>query len=118
MFIEVADEPLVLGRPFQDKITGMTKPAINKQKAYLHSGVGRYPVPFQIRLSAEMGPYQPGFYLFGGDIFKPGEYDGLKFFDRDLQLVRLVDAMQGFSDLLDKVTGEVTPINKGKAATA
>ncbi len=93
--VEITDEPVVAGRPYADKTTGQLKPAISKQNAYLHSGA-RYPVPFKI-IVPEAGPYRPGSYLLSGDVFKPGEYDGLKFFDRALQLVPVADAVRQLS---------------------
>lgn len=92
LYVEISDEPIIAGRPFTDKQTGMTRPAISKQAAYLHTGA-RYPVPFKI-IVPDAGPYRPGAYLLAGEVFKPGEYDGLKFFDRALQLVPVAEAMK------------------------
>lgn len=90
--VEITDEPVSVGRPYQDKSTGMMRPAISKQNAYLHSGKS-YPVPFKV-IVPDSGPYRPGRYLLAGDVFKPGEYDGLKFFDRTLQLIPLEVALR------------------------
>lgn len=91
IYVEVSDEPIVAGRPFTDKQTGMTRPPISKQNAYLHAGM-RYPVPFKV-IVPESGPYRPGCYLLAGETFKPGEWDGLKFSDRNLELVPIADAL-------------------------
>lgn len=97
IYVEVADEPVITGRPYQDKSTGVTKPAISKQHAYLHLGA-RYPVPFKT-IVPESGPYRPGFYLLGGPVFKPGDYDGLAFFDRALELVPIAEAAKALGTL-------------------
>jgi hypothetical protein len=91
IMVEITDEPIIPGRPFTDKSTGMTRPPIAKQAAYLHSGA-RYPTPFKI-IVPETGPYRPGMYLLAGDAFKAGEWDGLKFSDRNLQLVAAADVV-------------------------
>ena len=95
LYVEITDEALIPGRPYTDKATGVTRPAIAKQNAYLHTEA-RYPVPFKA-IVPEAGPYRPGLYLLGGDVFKPGEYDGLKFFDRALQLVPVADAIRALT---------------------
>lgn len=95
LYVEITDEALIPGRPYTDKATGVTRPAIAKQNAYLHTGA-RYPVPFKT-IVPETGPYRPGLYLMGGDVFKPGEYDGLKFFDRALELVPVQEALRALN---------------------
>jgi len=97
ILVEITDEPIISGRPFTDKSTGMTRPPFAKQAAYLHSGA-RYPIPFKIMVP-EAGPYRPGMYLLGGETFKPGEWDGLKFSDRNLQLVAAADAVAELTKL-------------------
>lgn len=95
LYVEITDEAIVSGRPYTDKTTGVTRPAIAKQNAYLHTGA-RYPIPFKT-IVPDSGPYRPGMYLLGGDVFKPGEYDGLKFYDRALELVSVADAVKALT---------------------
>jgi hypothetical protein len=97
IYVEISDEPIVVGRPYADKTTGQLKPAISKQNAYLHSGA-RYPIPFKC-IVPDVGPYRPGMYLVAGDVFKPGDFDGLKFFDRNLSLVAFADALKALGTL-------------------
>lgn len=107
VLIEVSDEAIEAGRPFTDKSTGMVKPAVAKQKCYLHSG-NRYPVGFKQRVDDASGPHRPGFYLLAGDVFKPGEYDGLKFNDRQLQLVPLAqDVLVQLGELIKPPVSKV-----------
>lgn len=99
IYVEVSNEPLIQGKPYTDKNTGMTRPAISKQNCYLHTGA-RYPVPFKLAVQPETGPLRPGFYLIGGtEAFKPGEYDGLKFWDRGVLLVPVADALAALRSL-------------------
>ncbi len=97
LYVEITDEPVIAGRAYPDKQTGMMKPGISKQSAYLHTGA-RYPIPFKIMVP-DAGPYRPGHYLLAGDVFKPGDFDGLKFFDRGLALVSLADAIKNLQTL-------------------
>jgi hypothetical protein len=90
--IEITDEPLQTYAAKADPQTGMLRPARSRQKAYVHQGAA-YPLPFMIDVQAETGPYRPGFYLIGGDIFKAGEYDGLKFWGRSMRLVPVEDVI-------------------------
>lgn len=87
--VEIANEPVIEGKPFQDKATGMMKPGTAKQNAYLHDGK-RYPTPFQIKVP-EKGPYRPGYYLMTGEVFKPGQY-GLDYRGADLTLTAFEEA--------------------------
>ena len=58
-------------------------------------------MPFKI-IVPDAGPYRPGAYLLAGESFKPGDWDGLKFSDRNLQLVPVADALGE----LGKLTGK------------
>ena len=90
--VEITDEPLATfpARPKKDG-SGMTAPR-SKQKAYLHQG-NAYPTPFEISVAGEASPYKPGMYLLGGQVFSPGEWNSLKFNDRELDLVPVSDAL-------------------------
>lgn len=93
LVVEVTDEALDEIKPYTDKTTGMTRPGKTKQRCYLHTGA-RHPVPFKVSVP-EAGPYRPGMYVLAGvDIFKPGDFDGLKFSDRTLELVSVTDAIE------------------------
>lgn len=91
--IEIANEPMIEGRPFTDKATGNTRPAINRQNAYLHSG-NAYPIPFKIKVEDRDGPRRPGFYLLGGgEAFRIGQY-GVDMVSSKLELVPLDAALE------------------------
>lgn len=96
--VEISDEPIDPGKPFTDKQTGNVRPAVGRQKAYLHSG-NAYPLPFQIRVDDVSGPLRPGHYcLGGGDAFKIGQY-GPELVASKLKLVPLEDAMSQLGKL-------------------
>lgn len=88
-FVEISAEPIVQGGPIQDKATGMLKPGIARQNAYMHQGLA-YPLPFKVKVP-ESGPYRPGRYLIAGEVFKTGQY-GLDYRGADVALVPFEDA--------------------------
>ncbi|AXB79776.1 hypothetical protein [Novosphingobium sp. P6W] len=89
LFVEITPEAIIPGKSYQDKATGMMRPAQAKQNAYLHSGKA-YPLPFMVKVP-ESGPYKPGRYLMTGEVFKTGEY-GLDYRGSELQLCSFDDA--------------------------
>lgn len=89
--VEIVNEPVIQGKPYQDKSTGMLKPAQVKQNAYLHCGRA-FPLPFTVKVP-DAGPYRPGKYLMTGDVFKTGEW-GLDYRGMDLVLVPFDDAVK------------------------
>lgn len=97
IMIEVSDEPIAVGKPFTDPKTGMVKPAVSRQIAYVHFGA-RYPVTFKLKVPEE-GPRRPGMYLMGGRLFKTSQYDGLDFSDRELVLVPVSAAIDALKQL-------------------
>jgi hypothetical protein len=91
LFIEITAEPIIPGKSYQNKQTGMMNAPVAKQNAYLHSGRA-YPLPFTVKVP-EAGPYRPGRYLFAGEVFKTGEY-GLDYRGSELQLCSFEDAVR------------------------
>lgn len=90
--VEVSDEPVITGRPYTDPKTGMSKPVVDKQVAYVHFGA-RYPVSFKVKVDKEKGPLRPGFYMMAGRLFKTSQFDGLDFSDRELTLIPVSEAI-------------------------
>lgn len=96
--VEISNEPIDPGKPFTDRQTGNVRPAVGRQKAYLHSG-NAYPLPFQIRVDDASGPIRPGFYCVGGgDAFKIGQY-GPELVSSKMKLVPVGDAIEQLKKL-------------------
>lgn len=93
IFIEISDEPIEPGISWTDKKTGQPKTGPAKQRAYLHGG-GMYPLPFKIPVDDAGGPHRPGRYMFAGECFKVGDFDGLDFLDRRYKIIPLDEAIR------------------------
>lgn len=90
--VEISDEPVEPGRTFTDKTTGMQKPLPARQTGWLWSGK-RHPIEVKLDVDDKAGPYRPGIYLLGGDIFNAAKFGRVEFNDRRLRLVRCSDAI-------------------------
>lgn len=99
--IEVTDEPLTTYAAKADPKTGMMRPPRSKQPAYVHQGAA-YPVRFLLNVDNEVGPLRPGMYLMAGGVFSPGEWDSLKFRDRELTLIPVADAVKLLAEDVSK----------------
>lgn len=95
--VEIAREP-VENINWTDKKTGAAK-HVGKQRAYMH-GAGTYPTPFKLSLQDGESPFQPGFYMLAGECFAAGDFDSLKFRDRNFKLIPLEDALSVLTGLV------------------
>jgi len=117
VLVEIDGTGIEQGRTYTDKKSGLLKPLPGNQTGYIWGG-GRYPVKISVEIPEGQGPYRPGNYLLGGEVFEAGDFGRPKFNGRKMILIDANDAAKALCEMIEKENGEIIPLPKKGGAGA